>query len=218
MLCPTSSAEGSFRKELYPQSQTLIPSPWLTSLSPYCIRGHTRAPFPRRASCSGLIFKILRALRRPLRLFWQCARSSSSDEGSVPAETASKKSHRYPDGSSRSLPSHGSWIVGSPFYATSQACFCSAGGSAGCSPQRRVGPHSERCRNAGSGFSLSRTSSRGIPRTLQAHDPAHRLSDIFLLRFRNTRGRPWTREGRLLLVCKFVAQSLGQRSQSGNGP
>jgi hypothetical protein len=138
--------------------------------------------------------------------------------GSGPAETASKKSHRYPDGSSRSLPSHGSWIVGSPFYATSQACFCSAGGSAGCSPQRRVGPHSERCRNAGSGFSLSRTSSRGIPRTLQAHDPAHRLSDIFLLRFRNTRGRPWTWEGRLLLVCKFVAQSLGQRSQSGNGP
>lgn len=38
---------------------------------------------------------------------------------------------------------------------------------------------------------------------------------IFLLRFRNTRGRPWTC---LLLVCKFVAQSLGQRSQSGNGP
>ena len=41
---------------------------------------------------------------------------------------------------------------------------------------------------------------------------------IFLLRFRNTRGRPWTGEGRLLLVCNFVAQSLGQRSQSGNGP
>src|SRR5437899_9028120 len=96
MLCPTSSAEGSSRKELCPQSQTLIPSPWRTSLNvPTAFEGILVPPLPRRASCSGLIFKILRALRRPLRLFWQRAHSSSSDEGER-SRRGGKKSHRYP--------------------------------------------------------------------------------------------------------------------------
>jgi len=42
---------------------------------------HSRAYSCRGADRVRVSFKILRALRRPLRLFWQCARSSSSDEG-----------------------------------------------------------------------------------------------------------------------------------------
>ena len=127
MLCPTSSAEGSSRKELCPQSQTLIPSPWRTySMSLLHSREYSCRPF---LGAHHVPVSSSKSFERSVDLcgcFGNAHAHRRVTRGSVPAETASKKSHRYPDGSSLPLPSHGSWIVSSPFYATSQACFCSA--------------------------------------------------------------------------------------------
>ena len=83
---------------------------------PYCIRGHIRA-------AARIVFgshsKSFERSVDPYGCFGNAHAHRRVMRGRVPAETASKKSHRYPDGSSLSLPSRGSWITSRPFYATS---------------------------------------------------------------------------------------------------